>query len=840
MKIILRMTRRYMKQNLRRTILTILGIGMAVCSLTIVVLFTASMMKISEEMVIQREGGWHVIFHNVTDKQAQKIAGWRKVKKAYPVEVCEEECTGSCVAAEMKRPGIHTLKESQTFAEEIGMPKLSKEEQGELSDHTKVKCQVTYHDELLQYHGVFYQGSEGMGALAANILVVIVLLSSVCIYNSFAVSVFEKMRYLGMLGSVGATKFQKAACILTEGMAEGLAGIVLGLIIGIPVSAQGVKMTGSHLLGNKMSLRGDFREMILILGCSVFFLLAACTIPAKRAADASVLDLLIRPYPQKLDGQKITSLKKKHRIWGVEGTLALKNIFLREKEYSACIGVLSLSLCILLCGTATLKVRNGDYTVRDTRVRPQTEICINLTCSTEKTDTFFKKLKELPEMKDITMEQQLDLSGILVADHDMADVEKARKNPEQVELKGNVYDNISVTDETGKKVSGNLMKARIIALDEGTFNRYAEKAGVLLENIQQPKGQRYPVIIEDYQLQRVAMGKKAAYKFRPDLREMQGEELHFLFSRQADMEIYQMDFNIAANAYLVEKLMDGNVYVLGTTQEALPGPAMSRDVLGVDEKYVYFGIWGEDEMLDLYMESNTFARLMQDEAYRDTYGEIQRDEIIDKNPIQSYLSMNIHRKSDENTWTSAEQKYFHNDVKMRAKEDGEFQKKIAEIAGQLGIKPEEYVIYSVAENKLESYQNPDKQVMQILGYGAIALIVVCALTGIIQKISASGQMRRKEFAMLLSMGMTKRKLRKMIVIENSVYGVLTGALGIPFSIFLVNSQMKDYQYIAFRMPYGLIGVEVVIVLLVTFIPVFYGVRQLNGLDVIKSLKEQNC
>ena len=56
-------------------------------------------------------------------------------------------------------------------------------------------------------------GPEGVGALSVNILVVIILLSSVFIYNAFAVSAFEKMRYIGMLGSVGATRLQNGTWI---------------------------------------------------------------------------------------------------------------------------------------------------------------------------------------------------------------------------------------------------------------------------------------------------------------------------------------------------------------------------------------------------------------------------------------------------------------------------------------------------------------------------------------------------------------------------------------------------------------------------------------------------
>ena len=107
-----------------------------------------------------------------------------------------------------------------------------------------------------------------------------------------------------------------------------------------------------------------------------------------------MIDLLIRPYPPKLDGQRITSLKREHKIIGVEGAIALKNIFLKEKQYSACIGILSLSLCILLSGTVALKIRAGDYYVKDLRERPETAMWTELDCSGGKMQEFYERLKD--------------------------------------------------------------------------------------------------------------------------------------------------------------------------------------------------------------------------------------------------------------------------------------------------------------------------------------------------------------------------------------------------------------------------------------------------------------
>jgi len=53
------------------------------------------------------------------------------------------------------------------------------------------------------------------------------------IYNSFAISVSERSRHLGMLSSVGATKRQKRNSVLFEAAIIGLISIPLGIIGGL-------------------------------------------------------------------------------------------------------------------------------------------------------------------------------------------------------------------------------------------------------------------------------------------------------------------------------------------------------------------------------------------------------------------------------------------------------------------------------------------------------------------------------------------------------------------------------------------------------------------------------
>ena len=65
------------------------------------------------------------------------------------------------------------------------------------------------------------------------VLILIVIASVMLIYNAFGMSLAERVRYLGMLASVGATKAQKRKSVYFEGAILGAVGIPVGIAAGI-------------------------------------------------------------------------------------------------------------------------------------------------------------------------------------------------------------------------------------------------------------------------------------------------------------------------------------------------------------------------------------------------------------------------------------------------------------------------------------------------------------------------------------------------------------------------------------------------------------------------------
>ena len=121
-------------------------------------------------------------------------------------------------------------------------------------------------------------------------------------------------------------------------------------------------------------------------------------------------------------------------------------------------------------------------------------------------------------------------------------------------------------------------------------------------------------------------------------------------------------------------------------------------------------------------------------------------------------------------------------------------------------------------------------VVMTFGYGFITLITLISVMNIINTISSGMEERRREFAMIKSVGMTPRSFKKSIYLENIRYGVMALVWGLPVSLGLDFLMYKilggsfDYGY-TFRWYYYLAAALAVFAVI--------GVALLDALDKIK-------
>lgn len=249
------------------------------------------------------------------------------------------------------------------------------------------------------------------------VLVMLMLMGCVMIYNSYAISVFEKLKFLGMLGSTGATRMQKAGIIYLEGLIEGIVGIPVGIGTGVILSKVILKVLQNILLYEEsipMVLSAGMILKMVMLGFGMIFL--ACLLPAWKASKTSSIDLVNHQIKIEKKMLESTNLLNGKKRLGTTGTLALRNIWIRRKSYIINGILIVITFCMILDGVAAMRGVNGDYAPRDDREREKLELWTELyTNDVDKIEVFYQKISEIPEVKTISLERTLDLSGMLLS-----------------------------------------------------------------------------------------------------------------------------------------------------------------------------------------------------------------------------------------------------------------------------------------------------------------------------------------------------------------------------------------------------------------------------------------
>lgn len=133
-------------------------------------------------------------------------------------------------------------------------------------------------------------------------------------------------------------------------------------------------------------------------------------------------------------------------------------------------------------------------------------------------------------------------------------------------------------------------------------------------------------------------------------------------------------------------------------------------------------------------------------------------------------------------------------------------------------------------------------IIKVFAYGFIVLISLIAAANVFNTISTNINLRRREFAMLKSVGMTASGFRKMMNYECLLYGFrsllygLPASAGVSYLIYLV--VMEGYET-NFQMPWTAMGIASVCVFAVVFITMLYSMKKLNGDNPIDILKDEN-
>ena len=133
-------------------------------------------------------------------------------------------------------------------------------------------------------------------------------------------------------------------------------------------------------------------------------------------------------------------------------------------------------------------------------------------------------------------------------------------------------------------------------------------------------------------------------------------------------------------------------------------------------------------------------------------------------------------------------------------------------------------------------------VISIFLYGFIGVITLIGITNIFNTITTNMNLRKKEFAMLKSIGMTKKEFNRMIRLESIFYGLKSLIIGIPIGIILsygMYTVFRTNMEMEYVLPYKSIVISIVFVAVIIGIIMKYSMSKINKQNVIETIRNDN-
>lgn len=127
-------------------------------------------------------------------------------------------------------------------------------------------------------------------------------------------------------------------------------------------------------------------------------------------------------------------------------------------------------------------------------------------------------------------------------------------------------------------------------------------------------------------------------------------------------------------------------------------------------------------------------------------------------------------------------------------------------------------------------------------YGFIGVISLIGVTNIFNTITTNMELRSREFAMLKSIGMTKREFNRMIRLESLFYGGKSLLIGIPIGIalsLLIYRAFAEGAELGYSIPWGGIAISAAAVMVLVAGIMRYSLKRINKQNIIDTIRNEN-
>ncbi len=287
-------------------------------------------------------------------------------------------------------------QEVNYLAEKLELEKISFDENGYYPN-------LIYNNTLLELYGV--SNHDNVNTSIMKVIVIILSVLSVgcitVIYNSFAISVMERKKQLGLLSSVGTSKKQLRKTVFFEALIIGLIGIPLGLLssfIGIGIVLKIINALLSHLFVVKLSLSFYLGFIIIPILFMVIVIFLSAFFPARKASKISPIEAIRLSDDIKIKSKKLKTPQIVNKLFGIEGEIAYKNIKRNKRKYR--ITIISLFISIVMFISFSSLMQYG--TLGSETYLNLVDYDINVSFSTSNERAYLNLIKQLQTQENVT------------------------------------------------------------------------------------------------------------------------------------------------------------------------------------------------------------------------------------------------------------------------------------------------------------------------------------------------------------------------------------------------------------------------------------------------------
>ncbi len=638
--------------------------------------------------------------------------------------------------------------------------------------------------ELLMLYGVsgydsFYKLLYNM----ASILILLIMFGSVSlIYNAFSISVSERTKQFGLLSSIGATKKQLRRMVFCEAFTVSVIGIPSGIIVGIA----GIGITLA-VIGNKISSVIGF-DMPMKMCVSPLAVITACAV--------SVITVLFSAWIPSIRATRITAveairqnkdIKSKNKpiktpkiIYKVFGLSGMlaQKYFKRSRKKYRST-IMSLFMSIVLFISASAFC---EYII--------SSINTPLGISEDADLYYYYGNNYSYENADENRDKLLD---IFSSDENITAVSYTKTFSTGGEVSKSYLTQKAIESYKTENSDDSIFEAfaDILFLDDNSFREFLKENGLDEEKFMNPENP-LAVAIDgnttfDYDEQRYVKN----YILNSD-------ECEFTGYKNIDIDGYYFD------GYLDNS--DGQMFVYRNSEDTQDVKLLTREEAIEKSCTIKSG--------------KTITEIPYWWVYRGThfsfvypYSMIENvvNESLDGYSLIYYMTSDDHSRSYENISEKLDDNSFP----------------------LINLKD------LSAENEKE---HNIVTVIRVFAYGFIILISLIAGANVFNTISTNINLRRRDFAMLKSIGMTEKELRRMMNYECIMYGTKSLIYGLPVSAgitFLIYKSMDIGIESNFFMPWKAVAIAVLSVFAVVFATMLYSMSKIKSDNLIETLKNEN-